>query len=85
MDNNLAERMIRPMVLGRKNYWRNHAKTQKKYPHNPSNKPGKNILFFLMVYIVVFGKLNDARWCPPSPKAQRIFDVDPELLASFQQ
>ncbi len=25
MDNNLAERMIRPMVLGRKNYWGNHA------------------------------------------------------------
>jgi len=25
MDNNLAERMLRPMVLGRKNYWGNHA------------------------------------------------------------
>ena len=25
MDNNLAERMLRPMVLGRKNYWGNHS------------------------------------------------------------
>ncbi|MFQ5835942.1 MAG: IS66 family transposase [bacterium] len=25
IDNNLAERMLRPMVLGRKNYWGNHA------------------------------------------------------------
>jgi len=25
IDNNLAERMIRPVVLGRKNYWGNHA------------------------------------------------------------
>lgn len=25
MDNNLAERTLRPMVLGRKNYWGNHA------------------------------------------------------------
>lgn len=25
MDNNLAERTIRPMVLGRKNYWGNHS------------------------------------------------------------
>ena len=25
MDNNLAEKMLRPMVLGRKNYWGNHA------------------------------------------------------------
>ena len=25
MDNNLAERMLRPMVVGRKNYWGNHS------------------------------------------------------------
>lgn len=25
VDNNLAERMLRPMVLGRKNYWGNHS------------------------------------------------------------
>jgi len=25
MDNNLAERMLRPMVIGRKNYWGNHS------------------------------------------------------------
>jgi len=25
MDNNLAERMLRPIVLGRKNYWGNHS------------------------------------------------------------
>ena len=25
MDNNLAERMLRSMVLGRKNYWGNHC------------------------------------------------------------
>lgn len=25
LDNNLAERMLRPMVLGRKNYWGNHS------------------------------------------------------------
>jgi hypothetical protein len=25
MDNNIAERMLRPVVLGRKNYWGNHS------------------------------------------------------------
>lgn len=25
MDNNFAERMLRPMVVGRKNYWGNHS------------------------------------------------------------
>jgi len=25
MDNNLVERILRPMVLGRKNYWGNHS------------------------------------------------------------
>jgi transposase len=46
MDKNLAERMLRPMVLGRKNYWRNHPLKKNNYRSCSQSRSRKRNCYF---------------------------------------